>query len=280
MIVRRYSINGVFLTFRKEKFMDEQDPVKTITEVAKTAKEVLPQTTTQADGALATLVGWFNNVVLYPVKKANITYQYKLECFKDDLYSQAVQIPEQCQHQPNLMVAGPALEALKYTYDEEKLREMYIKLLTSSMDSRKDTVVHPSYVQVIQQMNSYDAVLFKFLASRTGNIKAINPNVGIKGTNKIYVNAMPEWYIAWEQTTDVFQLSAAIVRLSNLGLVELMYDRTAGTDGYENLENSPQLLDILHQYQTNYPTQELELNSTRSVIYVNDYGKQFAIACL
>lgn len=49
--------------------MDEQDPVKTITEVAKTAKEVLPQTTTQADGALATLVGWFNNVVLYPVKR-------------------------------------------------------------------------------------------------------------------------------------------------------------------------------------------------------------------
>ena len=52
--------------------MDVQDPVKTITDVAKTAKEVLPQTTTQTDGALATLVGWFNNVVLYPVKKANI----------------------------------------------------------------------------------------------------------------------------------------------------------------------------------------------------------------
>lgn len=260
--------------------MDVQDPVKTITDVAKTAKEVLPQTTTQTDGALATLVGWFNNVVLYPVKKANITYRYKLECFEDDLYRQAAQIPEQCQHEPNLMIAGPTLEALKYTYDEDKLREMYIKLLTSSMDSRKDTVVHPSYVQVIQQMNSFDAVLFKHLASLPGNIKAINPNVGIKGTNKVYVNAMPEWYIAWNQTTDVYQLSASLVRLSKLGLLELMYDRTAGTEDYDVLEASPQLLGILNRYQMLHPEQELELRSTHSVIYVNDYGKQFAKACL
>ena len=260
--------------------MDVQDPVKVVTDAAKTAKDILPQTTTQTDGALATLVGWFNNVVLYPVKKANITYRYKLECFEDDLYKQAAQIPEQCQHEPNLMIAGPTLEALKYTYDEDKLREMYINLLASSMDSRKDADVHPSYVQIIQQMDSFDAVLFKFLASQIGNIKAINPNVGLKGTNKIYVNAMPEWYIMWDQTEDIFQLSASLVRLSKLGLLELMFDRTAGKDGYDVLESSPLLLDILHKYQMGNPTQELELRSTHSVIYVNDYGKHFAKTCL
>ena len=260
--------------------MDIQDSVKNITDMAKTAKEVLPQTTTQADGALATIVGWFNNVVLFPVKKANITYRYKLECFEDDLYKQILQIPEQCQHNPNLMIAGPTLEALKYTYDEDKLREMYIKLLASSMDSRKDTVVHPSYVQIIKQMNSFDAVLFKFLASQQGNIKAINPNVGIKGTNKVYVNAMPEWYIEWHQTDDVFQLSASLVRLSKLGLIELMFDRTAGKDGYESLEASSQLLGILRVYQEVHKTQELELHSMHSIIHVNDYGRQFAKSCL
>lgn len=260
--------------------MEVQDPVKAITDVAKTAKEVLPQTTTQTDGALATLVGLFNNVVLYPVKKANITYSYKLECFKDDLYHQASQIPKQCLHEPNLMISGPTLEALKYTYDEEKLREMYIKLLTSSMDSRKDTVVHPSYVQIIQQMNSFDATLFQFLAAQPRYIKAINPNVRLKGTNQVYLNAMPEWYIIWDQTVDVFQLSASLVRLSKLGLVELMFDRTAGTDGYDTLESSGQLQAILSEYQRLNPEQELELDSMHSVLYVNDYGKQFAKACL
>lgn len=52
--------------------MDVQDPVKVVTDAAKTAKDILPQTTTQTDGALATLVGWFNNVVLYPVKRRTL----------------------------------------------------------------------------------------------------------------------------------------------------------------------------------------------------------------
>lgn len=260
--------------------MEIKDTVSAATEVAKTAKEVLPQTTEQTDGALATLVGWFNNVVLYPVKKANITYRYKLECFEDDLYARAAQIPRQCLHNSNLVIAGPALEALKYTYDEEKLREMYVNLLASSMDSRKDTIVHPSYVQIIQQMNSFDAILFRFLASNRGYIKAINPNIGIKGTKQVYVNAMPEWYIDWDDSADVFQRSASLVRLSKLGLIELLFDRTAGSDGYDKLTASPALNEIVQRYQAAHPHQELELRAMHSILYVNDYGKQFAKTCL
>lgn len=260
--------------------MDIKDTLSTATEVAKTAKEVLPQTTEQTDGALATLVGWFNNVVLYPVKKANITYRYKLECFEDDLYARTAQIPKECLHNSNPMIAGPTLEALKYSYDEEKLREMYVSLLASSMDSRKDTIVHPSYVQIIQQMNSFDATLFKFLASNHGNIKVINPNIRIKGTKTVYVDAMPKWYIDWDENEDVFQVSAALIRLSKFGLIELLYDRIAGTEGYDKLESSPKLNKILKSYQETLPAQELELSVTRSVLYVNDYGKQFAKSCL
>lgn len=260
--------------------MDTQDPISTALDVAKTAKEVLPQTTQQTDGALATLVGWFNNVVLYPVKKANITYRYKLECFEDDLYNRTSQIPERCIHEPNLMIAGPTLEALKYTFDEDKLREMFVNLLASSMDSRKDSAVHPSYVRIICQMNSFDAMLFKFLASRSGYIKVINPNVRLKGTDKVYINAMPEWYIDWDPAQDVFQTSASLVRLAKLGIIELMYDRTAGHEGYDKLRNSEQLNDILQKYQRSNPLQELEISTTESILYVNDYGRQFAQTCL
>ena len=49
------------------------------------AQDNLPATMEQTDGALSTVVGFFNNVVLYPVKKANLTFRYKLESFEDDL---------------------------------------------------------------------------------------------------------------------------------------------------------------------------------------------------
>lgn len=260
--------------------MNEENQVGAIVDAAKAAKEVLPQTTAEADGALSTLVGWFNNVVLYPVKKANITYRYKLECFQDDLREKATHIPEECMHSPNLMIAGPTLEALKYTFDEEMLRKMYVNLLASSMDSRKDDYVHPSYVEIIRQMNPFDATLFKSLCSSIGNTKAINPNIGICGTNQIYVDATPKWFIKSPYNQNVFQLSASLVRLSKLGIVELMYDRTAGTEEYDELKLSPQLTVILQHYQAKYPDKKLEIRATNSILYVNEYGKQFAKVCL
>ena len=49
------------------------------------AKSLVPQTVEQTDGVLSTVVGFFNNVVLYPLKKANLTFKYKLEAFEQDL---------------------------------------------------------------------------------------------------------------------------------------------------------------------------------------------------
>ena len=57
----------------------------------------IPETAKQADGALSTVVGFFNNVVLYPVKKANLTFRYKMESFEDDLKKKSMR---KCWHRP------------------------------------------------------------------------------------------------------------------------------------------------------------------------------------
>ena len=74
----------------------------------------IPETARQADGALSTVVGFFNNVVLYPVKKANLTFRYKLEAFEDDLKEKIKNIPEENLQVPPVKIAGPVLEALRY----------------------------------------------------------------------------------------------------------------------------------------------------------------------
>ena len=94
----------------------------------------IPETAKQADGALSTVVGFFNNVVLYPVKKANLTFRYKLETFEDDLKEKIKHIPPENLQVPPTMIAGPALEALRYTYDEAELREMYENLATAELE--------------------------------------------------------------------------------------------------------------------------------------------------
>ena len=103
----------------------------------------LPTTAEQTDGALSTVIGFFNNVVLYPVKKANLSFKYKLESFEADLKEKTMDIPEENLQIPPTMIAGPLLEALRYTYDEDELRDMYENLLASAMDSRTVEKAHP-----------------------------------------------------------------------------------------------------------------------------------------
>lgn len=62
------------------------------------------------------------------------------------------------------------------------------------MDRSKEKAVHPSFVELIKQMNSLDAKLFEELSRKTGYIKAINPNVSIKGKAQNFIDAMPEWF--------------------------------------------------------------------------------------
>ena len=145
--------------------MSETNPFdpKELAEVARAAKDVLPQTVSQADEALSTIVGWFNNVVLYPVKKANISYKYKLECFEDDFRGKVLTIQEGKLCEPNLLIAGPTLEALKYTYDVQELREMYVNLLSSSMNMDYVAIVHPSFVDIIRQLTPDEAKLLNLL---------------------------------------------------------------------------------------------------------------------
>lgn len=139
------------------------EEVKVCAEIANIVKDVLPNTITETDGAVSTLVGLFNNVVLYPAKKANIIFRYKLEFFESEFKEKYCKVPGSQRCKPKVIIVGPVLEALKYTFDEQKLREMYINLLVSSMDTEEVKKVHPSFVEIIKQLSPSDAVFLNYL---------------------------------------------------------------------------------------------------------------------
>ena len=190
-----------------------------ITPVSDAIHQNLPETEKQTDGALSTVVGFFNNVVLYPVKKANLTFRYKLEAFEDDLKEKIKGIPAENLQVPPTMIAGPTLEALRYTYDEAELREMYENLLASAMDNRTVTQVLPSFVDAIRQMSPLDALILSTISERheivTKHIRFCSPT-----GSGWYPSAMPYHF---EETLvnlgDAFEVSAGISNLIRLGIV-------------------------------------------------------------
>jgi hypothetical protein len=189
-------------------------------------------------------------------------------------------IPEERKKSPDPEIAVPLLQALTYTAQNKSLREMYINLLANSMDRDKEKVVHPSFVEIIKQMNTLDAKVFEKLSQNLYYQKIINPTIAVKNENKFLVNALPDWYLGWTiKGYTEFDVSASLVRISKFGLIELMRDITAGTEGYVELKNTQYLIETLNLCKIKNPNLELEIKVSDSVVYVNEYGKQFKSAC-
>src|SRR5690554_2969816 len=78
------------------------------------------------------------NIALAPIKALVWGYE-KIEDFLSTRVSEKLKnIPEENITTPPPQVAGPAIEALKYSGHDKNLRELYANLLASAMD--KETV--------------------------------------------------------------------------------------------------------------------------------------------
>lgn len=183
---------------------------------------------------------------------------------------------------PNRDIFIPAMQTLTNKFEREDIRKMFTKLLANSMDKNTKEKVHPSFIEVLKNMDSLDATLFKKLLEKKDEyIKVINPNIGIIGTNRVYIDALPEWYIGLKLNNyDMFNISTSLVNLNRLGLIDLMFERTAGLEEYDILEKNQDLINVLAKYQKLNPDKKLELRNKRSIINITEYGKKLAEICL
>jgi len=260
--------------------IDPKTAEKITEEASKLAPEVykdLAQPSTKEVGEIA---GRTVKALLSPVRAMLWGWEKIEKIVEEGVNKRFEKIPEDRRQTPTPEIAVPLIQALSYTAQNETLREMYLNLLANSMDKSKDKDVHPSFVEIIKQMNSLDAKVFDKLATTIGYQQAINPRISIKGKGKFFVDATPEWFIGWViDGFTIFDVSSSLIRLSKFGLIELMYDRSAENDQYDTLKSHSELQIILSRYKNAKPELELEITATDSVLYVNEYGKQFKNAC-
>lgn len=253
---------------------------KVADEVTKLAPEIYKDLVKPAAQEVGSVAGRSAKALLSPVRAFLWSWERIEDLVVDGVNKRIEKIPEEQRKTPDPEIAVPLIQSLSYTAQNETLREMYLNLLANSMNVAMDKSVHPSFVELIKQMNTLDAKVFDKLASTDGYQKVTNPNVSIQNQGKIFINAMPEWFIGWKiDRHDIFETSSSIIRLSKFGLIELMFDRTAGKDDYDNLKTHPELASILETYKKANPSLVLELTATESILYVNEYGKQFKNAC-
>ena len=159
--------------------MENENIVKeTALSVAKeTVKEVyadtVQPTAKNVGGFFGTLSGFFNHVVMYPMKKLNIKYEQKAIAFEKEMEKKYNSIPEEDRVEPQLHIVGPTMESLKYNIMDDDLAELFSNLLVSDMDIRTQNLCTPAFVKVVEQLSPADARVFKTIFNECAKAETI-----------------------------------------------------------------------------------------------------------
>lgn len=179
---------------------------------------------------------------------------------------------------PPSHIAGPALESLRYIGSIEELRNLYANLLASAMDSKTAELAHPSFVEIIRQLNPNEA---KILASLTH--RATEPMIKIKNNRSDGKGGRDQvrhftLIGSIDRAAQGFDVAPNIDNLIRLGLISVPESYKLIEEGlYNELETHPFVQSVLEKINSEEGrTGEI----VHTAIMVTDFGRQFISTCV
>lgn len=254
-------------------------------------------------GPIQTVEDWwyisFGQQMNEQAEKLRVKQQIDIDLFKNDLLQEASKINPNNVQEPQLKILGPSLEASKYYIEEEALRSMFAKLIASSMDSSKESIVHSSFVEIIKQLTPLDAenLLSIYKMGSRNTVCKLRINYSTGGFETRYKNI----YIGNPNVIDQSAIGPSLDNLVRLGLVVITYDeysiKEAAYDSFykiseytileEELLSKNKHYDNLKLMSENNPEIDISKIPTLSgpemikgLIDITPFGKNFCATCL
>ena len=199
-----------------------------------------------------------------------------LSALRKDLEKEVYKIKTENICIPTAKILIPALENASIT-EESDLRTMYAKLIAKDMDKSTKEQVHPSFVEIINNMNAHDAKLFMKIAKINNNIPIAHVKIGYD--DKIFLDILPHYFSTLFDDFDPWKASISIENLSRLGLFDISVLGLKSFD-YSSMERHPFVLNAFKVLKQYHPDKNLKINVDPHAISISDFGKRFARACL
>ncbi|WP_372164876.1 DUF4393 domain-containing protein [Xanthomonas euvesicatoria] len=230
--------------------------------------------------AAVTLSRTINNALL-PLAAVNFAFDkaraYFEGNFQNDVAERAASIPLESLQEPKASVAGPALQALAFTHEEKSLKDMFLGLLATAMDSRRSELAHPAFVEIIKQLDAGEAKhLIQMLKSKVYVPIVSVERRGVDGGQNILARHLVD--LIDSTTREPIRLSrfpAMLENWSRLGLVDIRYDAWIKDDSaYNWVEVRPEYLELkgLHESPEN------SVSFSKGYVHVTHLGAEFAEA--
>lgn len=273
--------------------MENENIVKeTALSVAKeTAKDVYADTVQltakNVGGFFGTLSGFFNHVVMYPLKKLNIRYEQKAIAFEKEMEDKYNSIPEKERVEPQLHIVGPTMESLKYNIMDDDLAELFSNLLVSDMDIRTQNLCTPAFVKVVEQLSPADARVFKTIFNECAKAEII-PICKVDlckiddEKRKIRKEYLPLYLVGIEvDKLNPNDVSKSLQNLERLGLLTIDFLKWRSDDEVYNKLIDNSYIESLKAWANQIAGEShIAKVGSKGLLEVNDFARDFAKVCL
>ncbi|UFT92951.1 DUF4393 domain-containing protein [Pectobacterium carotovorum] len=179
---------------------------------------------------------------------------------------------------PKPNVAVPAIEALRYTANDESLSDLFAGLLASAMDKNKAYKAHPAFVEIIKQLTADEAKIITLMKEKKSIplIDVVIVNNQDHGESVAFSNLSSFIYEGGLEHSKLF--SSYIYNLCRLGLFEIPDGYSyINITAYDEIINSP----FWEYVSTSAKLKEGNtLDYNKKILNVTDMGKQFISICI
>ncbi len=259
-----------------------KDGISVVAEVIRAAGNdpQVKEAATNLGKTAVTLTKTINNF-LVPLAAINFAFDraraYFSGSFQQDIAEKTHAIPPEHIVEPKASIAGPMLQGLAFTHEEPNLKEMYLNLLATSMDSRSASLAHPAFVEIIKQLDSEDARLIRQALQSPVPIPIVQIHRQLKtgGYNLLVQHLLNLTDSITGMPIEDSLLPAMIDNWIRLGLVEVVYDRhLTDLESYAWADKRPEFLRL-----NQLPLLEGDrIFSQKGIMQRTELGKRFAKA--
>lgn len=273
--------------------MENENIVKeTALSVAKeTAKNVytdtVQPTAKNVGGFFGTLSGFFNHVVMYPLKKLDIQYEQKAIAFEKEMERKYNSISEEDRVEPQLHIVGPTMESLKYNIMDDNLAELFSNLLVSDMDAKTQNLCTPAFIKVVEQLSPTDARVFKTIYNECAKTETI-PICKMDlckiddEDRKIRKEYLPLYLVGIEvDALNPNDVSKSLQNLERLGLLTIDFLKWSSNDEVYNKLIDNDFIESLKAWANQATGNSfLAKVEAKGLLELNDFARDFAKVCL
>jgi len=171
--------------------------------------------------------------VLDPLIRYNIVKEQEMKDFTEKIQNRTTAIPMEDRDAEKVGLTLKAVEDSSYQLNSEELREMFANLIASTLDSRVNNEVHPSFSSILKDFSPKDASLFKVLFKENSlPITTVRVKESSSGTG---VNLKENIILLENQ--DISE-PVALNNLIRFGLVEIFPGNTLSSQKYVERYNN------------------------------------------